>query len=168
MTDDIFSVSVPDTDLEAPAFELLPTGAYRTTLTDGTELVSNNSGWKAIRLPFNGFTAKDGKTYARSQRAQFTYESKNADAQRIGNQAIIGAAAALGLTETVTVDGKSAQKLTATSMEQLVEQFKAMAGTDVEVYVKLRPRKKAGQIVQRMDGNGPIMDNEISNVRAVK
>lgn len=178
MSDNLFDVAVPDAELEAPAFTPVPTGAYITRLfdepsNDRTKIaaVENGKGWKAIRLPFHGFRdTKTGKEYGRTVTAQFTYENaNNAKSAQIGYQAIIGAAAALGLTEpSVTADGKPAQKLTASSIDELLEQFRAMVGTEVEVYMTVGPRKKAGQIVQRTDGSGPVMDNEIKRVSAIK
>lgn len=165
----IFDVSVPDAELEAPAFEPIPTGAYRTTLQAGAELAQNASGWKGIRLPFQGFRdAKTGQEFQRALRAQFTYEHSNPKAVQIGYQGIIGAAAALGLTEpTIDANGKPSQKLVATSMEELVSQFNQMAGTEVEVYVTVQERKKNGQVVTKQDGK-PFLDNEIKRISAVK
>ena len=170
MQDDIFEVTVPDSELEAPAFEPMPAGAYVTTLQPGASLASNQTGWKGIRLPFSGFRSTNGKgEFTRSLRAQFTYEHATSPrAVEIGRQGIVGAAAAVGLTEpSQTADGKAGQRLTAKSYEELVEQFNAMAGTEVEVYIVAKARMRNGQAVQRNDGTGVVMDNEIRNVRAV-
>lgn len=170
MSEDLFTLAVPDDTLEGPSFEPLPTGTYRTTLQPGAELASNDSGWKAVRLPFSGFRdTKSGKESQRNVRAQFTYESpKSAEAVRIGLEMIVGAAHALGLTEpTVTPEGKTAQKLTAANMEELVQQFNQMAGTEVEVYMTAQVRKRHGSPVLKADGTA-FLDNEIKRVSAVK
>ena len=177
MSDNLFDIAVPDAELEAPAFQPIPTGPYTSKLSHdpGTprraiELVSNANGWQAIRLPFTGFTGKDGKTYGRTVAAQFTIKNPNSPkAASIGWQAVVGAAAAFGLTEpTTTPDGKPAQKVTAATPEELVEQFRAMAGTEAEVYLTAGPRMKGGNPVMKQDGSGPFMDNEIKNVRALR
>jgi len=170
MTDNLFDVTVPDSELEAPAFEPIPTGPYRTTLQAGSGLVENGKGWKAIRIPFLGFRdPKSGKEWQRSLNAQLTYENPNSPKSvQIGFAAIIGAAAALGLTEpTTTADGKPAQKLTAADMDELVSQLNQMAGTEVEVYVTAGPRKRAGVVQLKADGT-PFLDNEIKRISAAR
>ena len=175
MSDDLFTVSVPDDALEAPAFELMPTGAYRSTLQGGAR-VDETNGWRRLHLPFRGFaSAKLGKEFgAKTLEARFPVEAPAGAAEgavkaaSIGQQAVIGAAAALGLTESVqAADGKTHQKLVANSYDELVAQFNAMAGTDVEVYVVAKPRMRNNAPVLRQDGTGPVMDNEIRNVRAL-
>ena len=167
--DSLFDVSVPNEELQAPAFELLPAAAYATTLQVGTQLVQNDTGWKGIRLPFAGFrNTKTGQEFAgRQLNAQYTYEHANSQAVEIGTRGIIEAASAFGLTQTVDVDGKPSQKLTASSMEELVTQFNQVAGSEVEVYVALKERKRAGQVVRKEDGTS-VMDNEVKRVSALK
>lgn len=169
MSDNIFDVAVPDSELETPVFQPVPTGAYRTTLQAGAEIVGNGNGWRAIRIPFQGFRdVKSGKEYARAVRAQFTFESSSEQARQIGWRSIVGAAAAFGLTEpTVDAAGKAAQKPTVSTPEELIEQFNQMAGTEVEVYLTAKARMKGGQPVLKQDGQ-PYMDNEIKRVSAIK
>ncbi len=173
MSDDLFNVSVPDESLEAPAFELMPTGAYRTTLQAGAELVEKD-GWTRVHLPFRGFVNGKASFPGRNLEARFPVgapegaNDKQRTAARIGQAGVIGAAAALALTEpTTTAEGKPGQKLIATSNDELIAQFNAMAGTEVEVYVVAKARTRNGQVVQRTDGNGAVMDNEIRNVRTI-
>jgi len=167
---DLFDVSVPDSDLAAPGFTPMPTAAYRTTLQAGTQLVQNDRGWKGIRLPFAGFrNDKSNDEFERQLNAQFTYELASSPVSvEIGIKGIIGAAQAFGLTHSVTTDGKSSQKLTATSYEQLVDQFNQMAGSECEVYVSLQPRKLNGQIVYKEGTTDPVMGNEIKRISALK
>lgn len=168
---DLFNVAVPDSDLQAPGFNPMPTAAYRTTLQAGTQLVQNDRGWKGIRLPFAGFTNdKSNESFDRPLNAQFTYELVSSPVSvEIGIKGIIGAAQAFGLTQTITADGVSSQKLTATSYEQLVDQFNQMAGSECEVYVSLQPRKRNGQIVYKEGSTtDPVMDNEIKRISALK
>lgn len=168
MSDSIFDVAVPNESLDKPAFEPLATGGYRATLQPGAELVSNDNGWKAVRLPFANFVDKGGRTHARSIRAQFTYESSTSpEAVRIGREGLIGAAAAFGLTTTVqNGDGKPAQKLTAKDYDELVAQFASVAGSEADVYVKVQKRKRAGQVVLK-DSGEPVLDNEVSRISKV-
>jgi hypothetical protein len=168
--DELFNVAVPDEELEAPAFEIIPTGAYRSTLQAGTQVAEKN-GWTRFQLPFRGFQA-DGRSFeGRVLTARFPIGAPaspgNDKAVSIGRRNVIGAAAALGLTEPIEKDGKVSQKLVASSNDELAQQFNAMAGTDVEVYVKARARERAGQPVLKADGT-PVMDNEIVNVRAAR
>lgn len=167
---DMFSVAVPDEELEAPSFETIPTGAYRSTLQAGTRVEEKN-GWKRFHVPFRGFAPlrSNGKAYeGRVLEARFPIEGTSAEAVRIGRNAVIGAAAALGLTEPVQLPtGKQGQKLTASSNEELAQHFNAMAGTEVEVYVKAKARERNGKPVKKEDGS-LVMDNEISNVRALR
>ena len=161
----LFDVAVPEDDLEAPAFEPMPTASYKTTLQDGTEFVENDKGWRGLRVPFAGFTSlKDGKDYANRQlHAQFTVAHKTSDiAVRIGRQGVIGTARAFGLTEETTGEnGKKAFKLAATSDDELVEQFATMAGTEVGVYIVAKKGTR-----QKNDGTF-FIDNEIKRVFAL-
>lgn len=169
-TENLFDVVVPDSELEAPAFEPIPTGTYRATLQAGAALAGNDNGWKAIRIPFAGFRdTKSGKEWNRSLNAQLTYENPSSpQSVKIGFDAIIQAAAALGLTEPVTgSDGKPGQKLTAANMDELVSQFNQMAGTEVEVYLTAGPRKRKGVVVLKQDGT-PFIDNEIKRISAAR
>lgn len=168
MTDDLFSIAVPNDELTKPAFEVLPVGEYRVTLQPGAELASNDNGWEAIRLPFTNFVDATGKSHARNIRASFTTKhATSTEAVRIGKAGLVGAAAAFGLTATVTdASGKPAQKLTATSMDDLVAQFNSVAGSEASVYVKVQKRKRNGAPVVKDDGQ-PVLDNEIARVSKV-
>lgn len=167
MSDSIFDVAVPNEDLTKPAFEVLPVGAYRATLQPGAEKVGNDSGWEAVRLPFANFVDTAGKTHARNVRAQFTTKhATNTQTVQIGTAALIGAAAAFGLTQTVDVEGKPAQKLVAKDMDELVAQFNSVAGSEASVYVKVQKRKRDGKVVTKDNGE-PVLDNEISRVSKV-
>lgn len=162
-----FNVPVPQEDLDRKPSPLMPNGWYGTTLQSGAELADNGAGWRGIRLPFAGFTSKkDGKTYDRERRFQITVESTNEEAERIGREQYTAAAAAFGLTEATTVNGRPAQRVIASSPEELVEQFASVAGSPCDVYVTTKKRKRDGQIVMRDDGAGPVLDNEISRVAA--
>ena len=176
MTDDssLFGVPVPDEELAPPPFEVMPTAAYHTTLQAGATLVEKN-GWTRLHLPFMGFTpAKNGgKTFeTRKLEARFPVSGPSGDgaqkAVQIGRRNVVSAAAAFGLTEPVALEGgKQGQRLVAQSNEELVEQFNAVAGGRAEVYVVAKERERNGAVVQRNDGTGPVIDNEIRNVRAV-
>ena len=169
MSDELFNVKVPNEDLKPRGFEMMPAGEYRTTLQSGAEVVGNSNGWAAVRLPFSGFTDKTGKTFQRDRAVQYTTENAGSpQAVEIGQRALIAAATAFGLTEDTTGDdGKPAQKLTASSMDELVAQFNSVAGTEVEVYLTVKKRKKGGQVVLKDDGT-PVLDNEIARVSAIK
>lgn len=176
-----FDVAVPDSELEGPAFTVMPTGTYRSTLVTGAVIVDNaatGGSWKALQLPFLGFKdAKSGKEFQRSLNARFTFESANDQAVKIGMGQIIAAAAAVGLTEpTVTNDGKPAQKLAIDTagksneevVTELIDAFNQVAGTEVEVYLTGGPRIRKGKAVLKADGVTPFMDNEIKRVSAAK
>ena len=166
MTD--FNIPVPTDDLDAKPTFLIPNGWYGTTLQPGAEAVSNDNGWRGLRAPFSGFASKkDGKVYEKDRRYQVTVESDNPDAVRIGLEQRTALAAAFGLTEdTTTPDGKPAKRLTASSIEEFVEQLNSVAGSPADVYITTKKRKRDGKVVMRDDGNGPVMDNEISRVAA--
>ncbi len=53
-----FNIAVPQDELDAKPQFVLPAGWYGTTLQAGAEIVGNDNGWKAVRVPFAGFTAK--------------------------------------------------------------------------------------------------------------
>lgn len=166
-TFDSFNVAVPVEELNAKPSFLMPAGWYQSTLQAGAELKANDTGWKGIRLPFAGFTSKkDGASFDKERNYQITIEGSD-KAVEIGRKQLVAAAAAFGLTEdTVDANGKPAKRLTATSPEELVEQFNAVAGSPCDVYVTTKKRKRGKEIVMRDDGNGPVMDNEISAVAA--
>lgn len=163
----LFDVVVPDEELARPAFEPLPTGVYQTTLM-GAEEVSNADGWHGVRLTFEGFTGAN-REWNRTLRAQFTTAHPTSQqAVQIGYSGLIGAAAAFGLTQpTTTPDGKTGQKLVATSTEELVGQLQQVAGTVVEVYVKTGVRKKQGKIVLKDDGT-PWVDSEVKRISPIQ
>lgn len=164
-----FEIAVPNDELDRPDFEPMPTGEYFSTLQPGTEKASNDGGWEAIRLPFKGFRAKDGSAdfENRERAAQFTIANPGSpQAVEIGVKGLIAAAQAFGLTEETTVDGKPAQRLTATNYEELIDQFNSVAGTEVEVYVKVKRRKKNKQVVLKDDGSA-VLDNEIARISAL-
>ena len=160
-----FSVPVPVDDLNRKPGGLLPNGWYTTTFGGGALLADNNNGWQGIRLPFAGFTARDGQTFDRERRYQITVASTSKTATDIGRRQLVEAAVAFGLAEdTVTADGKPAKRPTAGSPEEFIEQVNALAGTPVDVYVTTKKRERNGQPVMRDDGAGPVMDNEISRI----
>lgn len=164
MTDSLFDIAVPNDDLAKPAFEPLPVGSYRATLEPGVEKVGNDNGWEAVRLPFANFVDAAGKTHSRNMRAQFTIANKTSEqAVQIGRAALIGAAAAFGLTRTVDVGGKPAQQLLAKDIDELVTQLNSVAGSEASVYVKVQKRKRDGKVVMKDNGE-PVLDNEISRV----
>lgn len=167
MSGSLYEVAVPNETLAAPKFEPMPAGPYRSTLQPGTEITSNGNGWRALKLPFKGFEGAGGSFAQRERAALFTIESSSEDAVRIGREGVIGAAQAFGLTRETTKDGKPSQALTASSDEELVAQFNSMAGTEVEVYVTVKERKKGG-VVQRKENGDPILDNEIRRISAIK
>jgi len=170
MTEDLYSISVPEEDLAPPSFEPMPSGAYRSTLQGGVELASNDKGWVGIRLPFSGFVSeKNGKSYDRNLRAQFTLAHETSEAAvEIGQRAVVGAAKAFGLVEqTMTDEGKPAFKLTAESNDDLVDQFNSVAGSEAIVYVKTGPRKRGGEVQLKDDGE-PWIDSEITRISAAE
>ncbi len=169
MSTDWTSIEVPEEELEAPTgFEPIPTGAYRTTLQTGSELRSNDRGWVALRTPFLGFVPSkgDGKAFPTlTLNAQFTIENpKSAQAVQIGQQGVLGMAQALGLT---TSEG-GVVRPTWTTNEELVEMVNAMAGTEVEVYIKTAPRKAKPDGSHLKNDGTPWIDSEIKRVSAVK
>ena len=172
MSDD-FNVPVPTDELDArPTFEPMPAGWYASTLQGGVQTVdgkkldsTGNPTWKGLRAPFEGFTSRDGKVTERSRNYQVTTYSDNAKAKAIGKQQLTQLARAFGLTEdTVDGEGKPAQRMTATSPEELATQLNAVAGSPCDVYIKIVKRKRDGVVVIRDDGKGPVLDNEISAV----
>lgn len=167
MTDFNIPVSVDELDAK-PSF-LLPAGWYQSTLQPGTEKVSNDSGWEGIRIPFSGFTSKkDGSVSEKDRRFQITTAHESEKTVAIGRKQLVSVGVAFGLTEDVTgPDGKAAKRLTAQSPDELVEQLNAVAGSPCDVYITTKKRKRDGKVVMRDDGNGPVMDNEISQVAAL-
>ena len=168
MSDD-FNIPVPQDELDAKPTFLMPAGWYTTTLQPGTEAVGNDNGWAGVRIPFAGFTSKaDGKTFDRSRNYQVTTAAapgpKAEQAVSIGRKQLVEIAVAFGLAEQTTVDGKPAQRLTATSVEEFIAQLGSVAGSPCDVYVTAKQRKRDGKVVQRNDATGPVMDNEISRV----
>jgi hypothetical protein len=167
MTD--FNIPIPTDDLNAKPVFLMPAGWYGTTLQTGAEIAQNDSGWKGVRIPFAGFTSKkDGKTYERDRRFQITVENPNSDKSvEIGRQQATAVAVAFGLAEdTTTPEGKTAKRMTASSPEELVEQLNSVAGSPCDVYITTKKRKRDGAVVMRDDGQGPVIDNEVSRVAA--
>lgn len=164
---DSFNIPVPTEELNAKPSFLMPAGWYQSTLQTGAEIKSNDNGWSGIRLPFAGFTSKkDGTTFDKDRNYQITIAGSD-KAVEIGRKQLVAAAAAFGLTEdTVDANGKPAKRLTATSPEELVEQFNSVAGSPCDVYVTTKKRTRGKEVVMRDDGNGPVMDNEISAVAA--
>lgn len=161
-----FNVAVPQDELDAKPNFLMPAGWYGTTLQPGAQVVSNDHGWAGIRVPFNGFTARDGKSFDKDRNYQITTDSSNEQAKSIGRKQAVELAVAFGLAEQVTLNGKPAQRLTAKSPEEFVEQLNAVAGSPCDVYIVAKKRKRDGQVVMRDDNTGPVMDNEISRVAA--
>lgn len=166
-----FNVAVPQDELDAKPNFLMPAGWYATTLAGGAQVVSNDNGWKGIRIPFSGFTSKvDGKSFEKDRNYQITTDSENEQAKSIGAKQAVELAAAFGLAEDATVNGKPAKRLTATGATRdefwanFVEQLNAVAGSPCDVYVTTKKRKRGKEIVMRDDKTGPVMDNEISRV----
>jgi hypothetical protein len=164
---DSFNIPVPTEELNAKPSFLMPAGWYQSTLQAGAEIKSNDNGWSGIRLPFAGFVSKkDSTTFEKDRNYQITIAGSD-KAVAIGRKQLVAAAAAFGLTEdTVDDNGKPAKRLTATSPEELVEQFNGVAGSPCDVYVTTKKRTRGKEVVMRDDGNGPVMDNEISAVAA--
>lgn len=163
-----FNVPVPQDELDAKPNFLMPVGWYHTTLQGGAQVVegTNSPDWRGIRVPFSGFTGKDGKTFEKDRNYQITVGSNSEQAKEIGRKQAVELGVAFGLTEDVTVNGKPAKRLTAGSPEELVEQLGAVVGSPCDVYVTVKKRKRDGAIVMRDDNTGPVMDNEISRVAA--
>jgi hypothetical protein len=163
-----FNVPVPTDELDAKPSFLMPAGWYQTTLQPGAQVVSNDSGWAGIRVPFQGFTSKkDGKVFDKDRNFQVTTAHSNPETVRIGMQQLVALGAAFGLTEDTTdAAGKPAKRLTAESPEEFVEQLNAVAGSPCDAYVTTKKRTRGKQVVMRDDNTGPVMDNEISRVAA--
>lgn len=166
-----FNVAVPQDELDAKPSFLMPAGWYATTLAGGAQVVSNDNGWKGIRVPFSGFAAKsDGKSYEKDRNYQITTDSANEQAKAIGAKQAVELAAAFGLAEETVVNGKPAKRLTAQGRTpdefwaNFVEQLNAVAGSPCDVYVTVKKRKRGKEIVMKDDNSGPVMDNEISRV----
>lgn len=136
----VFSISVPEDELQPRGFTPIPTGQYLSTFVGGAQIVGNNDGWKALELPFQGFTTEHG-TIGATVSARFTVESASQQAVDIGARGVIGAAAAFGIAKiSEGADGKKSYALTAVSSDELVEQFNAVAGSRALVYIKTSPR----------------------------
>lgn len=166
--EDLFTIEVPQEDLDAPrgGGSAMKAGRYRSTLQPGAQVISGKNGWQALQLPFSGFEALKAGNESYPQRtaeAKFTCaHDTNADVVKGGRERIIGAARALGLTQEITnADGKKAFKLTANSIEELVEQFNSVAGSQVGVYVTSKPSQNL-----KSDGT-PFYNNDIANVFAL-
>ena len=165
-----FNVAVPQDELDAKPNFLMPAGWYSTTLGAGAQTVKNDNGWGGVRVPFAGFTARDGKTFDKERNYQITTKSDNAQAKSIGAKQAVELAAAFGLAEETTINGKPAKRLTATGTtpeefwENFVAQLGGVAGSPCDVYVTVKPRKRDGKPVMKDDGSGPVQDNEISRV----
>ena len=162
-----FNVPVSQDELDSKPSFLMPTGWYGSTLQPGAQLVdgTNTPSWRGIRVPFSGFTGKDGKTYEKDRNYQVTVASENDKAVSIGRKQLVEIAVAFGLAEDAKdASGKAAKRLTASTPEEFVEQLAGVAGSPCDVYVTVKKRKRDGQVVQRDDNTGPVMDNEISRV----
>lgn len=167
MTSTDFNVPIPQDELDAKLSFLMSAGWYSTTLQGGAQVVKNNSGWEAVRVPFSGFTSKkDAKVYEKERTYQVTTKSDNEQAREIGNRQRVELGVAFGLAEDVKINGKPAKRLTADSPEAFVEQLNAVAGSPCDVYVVAKKRKRDGAVVMRDDNTGPVMDNEITRVVA--
>jgi len=174
-------IVVPDTELERPAFELLPTAGYDSTVGGGATVVENNNGWRALSVPFVGFV--NTKTQAafpnRTVKATYTLESDNEQAVQIGRTDLTKLVAALGLAEEATApDGSSGKRIPPaffadrthdgeTDYTRLVNAINAMGGTRVNVYVVLKERTRKGEVQLKDDGT-PWMDNEVKRVSAIR
>lgn len=166
-TESDFNVPVPTEELDRKPDFLMPAGWYETTLQNGAEAVGNDNGWKGIRVPFAGFRSKkDGKVFEKDRRFQVTTAHANPETVRIGREQLTAIAVAFGLAEDTTVNGKPAKRMTANNPEEFVEQLNSVAGSPCDVYITTKKRKRDGKVVLRDDGNGPVMDNEISRVAA--
>lgn len=166
MSNDAFSIPVPQDELDSKPSFLLPNGWYGSTIQPGAEVVKNDNGWAGVRIPFAGFTNREGKAFDKSRNYQVTTKSDNVQAAQIGAKQLVQIAVAFGLAEETTVAGKPAQKLTASDAAEFVEQLNGVAGSPCDVYVTTKKRKRGKEIVMRDDGNGPVLDNEISAVAA--
>lgn len=162
-TDDLFTIEVPQENLDAPkgGGGAMPEGKYKTTLQFGTSIVEGRNGWKAFSIPTQGYKGLEGKTadleFSRDINAKFAFaHDSNETTVRIGREAIMGLAKALGLTTDVTLaDGRAAVKMTAKSNDEFIEQVNAMAGAEVGVYVTAKPSDKL-----KNDGT-PFINNDI-------
>lgn len=162
-----FNVPVPQDELDAKPSFLMPAGWYSSTIQGGSAVVAgtNSPDWKGIRVPFAGFTAKDGKSFEKDRNYQITVASANAQAVSIGRKQAVELAVAFGLAEDAkSADGKAAKRLTATTPEEFAEQLNAVAGSPCDVYITTKKRKRDGVVVMRDDKTGPVLDNEISRV----
>lgn len=165
LTDDLFTIEVPQENLDAPkggGSYALPEGEYKTTLQFGISIISGKNGWQAFSVPTQGYKGLKGKTAEidapnRDINAKFAFaHDTNKETVRIGREAIIGLAKALGLTTDVTLaDGRAAVKMTAKSNDEFIEQVNAMAGAEVGVYITAKPGDKL-----RNDGT-PFINNDI-------
>ena len=164
MTNNDFNVAVPQDELDAKPSFLMPAGWYGTTLGSGAQVVKNDSGWAGIRIPFSGFTARDGKVYEKDRNYQITTASANPQAKSIGAKQLVELAVAFGLAEDTTVGGKPAKRLTANSPEEFVEQLSGVAGSPCDVYMTVKARKRGKEVVMKDDNSGPVQDNEVSRV----
>ena len=161
---DAFGIPVPQDELDAKPSFLLANGWYGSTLQAGAEVVKNDNGWAGVRIPFAGFSNRDGKTFDKSRNYQITTESSNEQAKQIGRKQRVELAVAFGLAEDTTVDGKTAKRLTANSLDEFIAQLNSVGGSPCDVYVSVKTRKRGKAVVQKEDGSGPVMDNEISRV----
>ena len=174
-TQDDFNVPIPTDDLDRKPDFLIPAGWYESTLQAGTENVVGSKTdaagapvWRGIRVPFAGFASKKepGKSFDRSRNFQITTHSTNDKAKQIGREQLTAVAVAFGLAEDTTVAGKPAKRMTASNAEELASQLNDVAGSPCDVYVSVKKRTRDGKPVMRDDGQGPVMDNEISRVAA--
>jgi hypothetical protein len=162
----IFDIPINLDDVTAaPGYQPLPTGTYVTTLT-GASLKENDSGWKAVRLEFEGLTDEDGKEYNRKLNVQYTLDHATSEqAIQIGAEQVYKAAYAFGLVGQ-GADGAATLLIEEPTPEAIVKAFDEAQGTQATVYVKTGPRTRKGQAVLKDNGE-PFIDSEIKSVRSI-
>jgi hypothetical protein len=182
VSEDIFTVGVPEEALDAPDFEPIPSGLYRTVF-QAAEIVrgTNNPDWRGLKPRFEGFTpvSEDGtetggKAYPglTLDRSAFTLANPtNAKSVAIGYAAAVGLARALGLA-VQRGSGQWALPIESgddAALDDLATQCNACAGTEVQVYIKTGPRKpkRAGDTSHLKQDGTPWTDSEIKRVCAV-
>lgn len=188
----LFGTPVPTSKLGPRAFALLPTGRYRGRL-DKVELRTNDDGWHAISTEWTVLATIDGEAtfkqgedeYAISRTRRFMVTTqpggstaKAEQQMEIAQEQMAQLFHALGIAEYTDVEnpetGETEQAVDLSSFEtedDLLEALQDAYGSEAGLYIKQEPRqRKIGgqrQIVQRDDGSGPMIDDNIKAVFAL-
>jgi len=168
--------SVPEDEL-TPEYIPLPSAQFDADIANvGTQ--ANENGWKALTLELVNFATPTGETTVttmhkgrevplnlatRKKTARYTLAG-NPKSVEISLGQLTRLAKGLGIGESVEYEGRATWVITeGDTVEDVAEAFQAAVGQRVRLSIKQQPRKRAG-VVQTRDNGEPIIDDEVKSV----